>query len=217
MLDTHAMPYSGFASAYDEMMSNVNYRRWVTYVVDLFALYKASPRRVLDLACGTGSVAVPMAQAGYELAGLDRAQEMLDVAERKARRGGVSIPWIQADMRDFRVEEPFDAGAVVDGVVPDEAELGRSPQLQGLADLPAEEPGGALEAGDLAAHIGVIEKESLDLVGHRCRRHSTRLHDRQTTNAAHQRTQRAVPQCAQVAHNAMPVNTVTTVVCRNRR
>ena len=54
------------------------------------------------------------------------------------------------------VEEPFDAGAVVDGVVPDEAELGRSPQLQGLADLPAEEPGGALEAGDQALLPSVV-------------------------------------------------------------
>lgn len=103
------VPYSRFAYAYDEIMSNVNYRRWVDYVIDLFRHYEVKPRRLLDLACGTGSVAVPLAERGFEVVGLDRAQEMMNVGADKARQRGVTVEWVQGDMRDFSFGEPFDA------------------------------------------------------------------------------------------------------------
>jgi len=49
------LPYSGFAAAYDRMMQNVDYVRWAEYIDSLFALYNFHPKRVLDIACGTGS------------------------------------------------------------------------------------------------------------------------------------------------------------------
>ena len=45
------IPYNRFAVAYDEMMSHVDYRRWVKYIGELFELYGVQPKRVLDLAC----------------------------------------------------------------------------------------------------------------------------------------------------------------------
>jgi ubiquinone/menaquinone biosynthesis C-methylase UbiE len=108
-MDSGVLPYSRFAFAYDDMMANVNYRRWVTYVTELFRHYDAKPRRILDLACGTGSVAVPLAQMGYEVTGLDRAQEMMDVGEAKAKRANVRVEWVQGDMRSFRFDTLFDA------------------------------------------------------------------------------------------------------------
>jgi len=108
-MDSDVLPYSRFAFAYDEMMSNVNYRRWVAYILDLFRYYDAKPRRILDLACGTGSVAVPLAQAGYEVTGLDRAKEMLDVGRAKAQKANVHVEWVEGDMRRFHFDIPFDA------------------------------------------------------------------------------------------------------------
>lgn len=108
-MEKDVLPYSRFAFAYDEMMSNVNYRRWVNYILDLFRYYDAKPHRILDLACGTGSIAIPLAQMGYEVVGLDRAKEMIEVGQAKARRANVHIEWVPGDMRSFRFEKPFDA------------------------------------------------------------------------------------------------------------
>lgn len=103
------IPYNRFARAYDDMMSHVDYRRWVNYVGDLFKLYGVQPARVLDLACGTGSVAIPMAQHGYDVVGIDRAPGMLEVAEDKADQSQVDIDWREGDMRDLGIEAEFDA------------------------------------------------------------------------------------------------------------
>jgi ubiquinone/menaquinone biosynthesis C-methylase UbiE len=108
-MDPEILAYSRFAHAYDDMMSNVNYRRWVNYIVELFHYYDHKPQRVLDLACGTGSVAVPLAQMGYDVTALDRAPEMLDVGRGKADRAGVCVRWVEGDMRRFALERTFDA------------------------------------------------------------------------------------------------------------
>ena len=60
-------PYTKFAYAYDKMMENVDYDRWARYIRELFDMYGPNPRRVLDIACGTGQVTVRLAKAGYEL------------------------------------------------------------------------------------------------------------------------------------------------------
>ncbi len=104
-----ADPYTRFAAAYDKIMENVDYIRWTNYMVDLFAHYDSYPRKVLDLACGTGAITVPLAQRGYEMWGIDRAAEMLEIAKKKAEKCNVDITLIQGDMRNFTVPEQFDA------------------------------------------------------------------------------------------------------------
>jgi len=105
----YANPYTRFAAAYDKMMENVNYSRWTNYMVDLFAYYNRHPRKVLDLACGTGSITIPLAQRGYEMWGLDRAEEMLESARQKAEEHNLEVKLVQGDMRDFTFPEKFDA------------------------------------------------------------------------------------------------------------
>ena len=107
-------PYTKFAYAYDKMMENVDYDRWARYIRELFDMYGPNPRRVLDIACGTGQVTVRLAKAGYEMYGVDRAFEMLEVARRKAEREGVKIRLAQADMRALPFEdEQFDAAICI--------------------------------------------------------------------------------------------------------
>ena len=58
---------------------------------------------VLELACGTGRLTVPIAHDGHEIVGLDASPTMLDAAHSKAKeagvRGATSVP---ADMRFSR-------------------------------------------------------------------------------------------------------------------
>jgi len=105
----YANPYTKFAVAYDKMMQNVDYVRWTNYMVDLFAYYNCHPRKMLDLACGTGSLTIPLAQRGYEMWGLDRAEEMLEVAGQKAEENNLIVQLVQGDMRNFVLSEQFDA------------------------------------------------------------------------------------------------------------
>ena len=65
---------------------------------------------VLELGCGTGRVAIPVAQAGVEVVGLDISTKMLQVARRKARSLGPidgKLTWVRGDMRGFSLDRKF--------------------------------------------------------------------------------------------------------------
>ena len=65
--------------------------------------------RILDLCCGQGRHAVPLARAGYRVAGLDRSVYLLDQARQRADRAGVGVQWVRGDMRRLPWGERFDA------------------------------------------------------------------------------------------------------------
>jgi ubiquinone/menaquinone biosynthesis C-methylase UbiE len=102
-------PYTRFAYAYDVMMENVDYVRWADYVGDLFALYNYRPKRLLNIACGTGSIDILLAQKGYEMFGIDLAFDMIALAKKKAELRGVNLNLWQQDMRQLSVSKPVDA------------------------------------------------------------------------------------------------------------
>src|SRR4051812_24989287 len=62
---------------------------------------------VLELACGTGRLTVPLAQAGHECVGLDASENMLGHARQKALAAGVPVELIRADMTDFDMGRRF--------------------------------------------------------------------------------------------------------------
>ncbi len=101
-------PFRQFARHYDQfMLRYVDYEDWVKYVVRIFGKFKAAPKTVLDLACGTGIPTVMMAQQGFEMVGVDRSAEMLEVLDTKRR--GLPIETVRADMTDFKLATPVDA------------------------------------------------------------------------------------------------------------
>lgn len=67
----------------------------------LAALPQIDGARVADLGCGTGRYALQMGRLGADrVFGLDLSPEMLAVAARKARRGGIAVAWQQADLNE---------------------------------------------------------------------------------------------------------------------
>ncbi len=64
---------------------------------------------VEDLGCGRGRHAIPLAQRGYEVTGVDLSDKMLDLARCRSRSDGVRVDWVRADMRAFRRPGAFDA------------------------------------------------------------------------------------------------------------
>jgi len=62
---------------------------------------------VLELACGTGRLTIPLAKAGIDITGLDVAGPMLVTAREKAAKEGVRIEFIRADVRKIRLKRGF--------------------------------------------------------------------------------------------------------------
>ena len=70
-------------------------------VAPLLRLVGGEPHAVLDLCCGPGRFAIPLARRGYQVTGVDRTAFFLDKAKERATRESVNVEWVQADMRTF--------------------------------------------------------------------------------------------------------------------
>jgi SAM-dependent methyltransferase len=62
---------------------------------------------VLELGCGTGLVAIPVAAMGLSVTGVDLAAPMLAHAQAKALRDDVDVRWVQADVRELALPRRF--------------------------------------------------------------------------------------------------------------
>jgi len=103
-----AAAYTQIGPIYDQLMAAVPYRAWVDYVELLVRRHGGRPRRVLDLACGTGNVGLEFARRGYQVTGVDRSASMLQEAIRKAQEQNLPVSFFQQDMRELRLPEYFD-------------------------------------------------------------------------------------------------------------
>lgn len=71
-------------------------------------LTKPSGKAALDLCCGPGRCSIALAQAGYQVTGVDRTKFLLDKARAKARAARAKVDWVRMDMRDFSRPGAFD-------------------------------------------------------------------------------------------------------------
>jgi SAM-dependent methyltransferase len=64
---------------------------------------------IVDVACGTGVAAAKFAAAGYCVTGVDRSPQMLAQARQRIAEAGLTdVTLVEADMRDFALNEPAD-------------------------------------------------------------------------------------------------------------
>ncbi|MBU5677028.1 class I SAM-dependent methyltransferase [Alkaliphilus sp. MSJ-5] len=100
--------YCGFAHLYDRLMEDVDYEDWANYVEKVMAQNRNKPHKILEIACGTGNVTIPLAKKGYNILGLDISKDMLMIAKNKALENNINILFIEQDMIDLELEEKFD-------------------------------------------------------------------------------------------------------------
>lgn len=131
--------YTDFASVYDTFMDNTPYKEWAEYLIGLLKAYEvtengresvrsenslkademqvrnealaAERRVVVDLGCGTGTLTELLADAGYDMIGIDNSQEMLNIALAKREKSGKEILYLLQDMREFELYGT--AGAII--------------------------------------------------------------------------------------------------------
>jgi len=93
------MPYRHFASLYDTFMQDAPYDLWVRFTEQYLQRVKMHPDKIVDLGCGTGEIAVRLAQKGYRVSGIDRSEEMLAIAMQKSLDNNLDIQWVCQDIR----------------------------------------------------------------------------------------------------------------------
>ena len=103
--------YESLAACYDELTYDIRYEKTLTFFERLCAREHVQPHLVLDLACGTGSLSMLLAEHGYRVIGADLSEEMLAEAEQKARDLPEDIRpfFICQPMQRLRLAEPADA------------------------------------------------------------------------------------------------------------
>lgn len=117
--------YERFSQLYDTFMADVDYGAWAKYLCELYARAgktageaavstrrsrgrSTAALRLFDAACGTGGVTIPLAKAGFSVTGSDLSEEMLRIAADKARRAGVSVPFVQQNLKELTVPRAAD-------------------------------------------------------------------------------------------------------------
>ncbi|MBL1227357.1 class I SAM-dependent DNA methyltransferase [Enterococcus sp. BWR-S5] len=100
------MTYKTFAFVYDEVMDDTLYEQWLNF--SRRHLPKQT-ERILELACGTGRLAVDFAKAGYEVTALDLSEEMLAIASKRALEKETEIQFVQGDMMELSEVGQYEA------------------------------------------------------------------------------------------------------------
>jgi SAM-dependent methyltransferase len=94
--------YDAWADRYDERPDDA--RADVAFYV---ALAREADGLLVELAVGTGRVAIPVARAtGRPVVGIDSSQSMLAQARKRALEAGVELDLREGDIRELEIEEP---------------------------------------------------------------------------------------------------------------
>ena len=100
--------FCDYAQFYDALYQDKDYAAECDFLEQVFKQYASYPiHTVLDLGCGTGGHALPLAQRGYVVTGVDRSAEMLAEAHRKANQ--TTVRFSQGDARYLDLGCTFDA------------------------------------------------------------------------------------------------------------
>ena len=105
----HVAPYSILAAGYDVVMEHVAYGEWAEYVHNIIHANRPGAHLILELGCGTGSLALELQQMGsYLYLGSDKSSQMIQVARRKVEKANIAIRFEVADFTNFRIDTPVD-------------------------------------------------------------------------------------------------------------
>ena len=105
-----AEPYEALANLYNAAQWDTFAESMADRALELAAEHGLGKiEHIVDVACGTGVAATKFAAAGYRVTGVDRSPQMLAQAGKQVAEAGLQeVSLVEADMRDFALDEPAD-------------------------------------------------------------------------------------------------------------
>jgi SAM-dependent methyltransferase len=97
------------APHYDLLMEQVPYDMWLGYLQLLWARHDLMCDRVLDVCCGTGTMALTLAGQGYDVAGFDLSAAMIDRARAKAAEHDQEVRFEVQDAAELEMGDTYEA------------------------------------------------------------------------------------------------------------
>ncbi|MBC2089287.1 class I SAM-dependent methyltransferase [Listeria welshimeri] len=99
------MSYEYFPGFYDRLMDSELYDEWIEFSAEFI---DDSPKKVLDLACGTAEFALRLSFLGHQVTGVDLSKEMVAVAKEKVAAAEINLPILEQDMSKLALNQSFD-------------------------------------------------------------------------------------------------------------
>ena len=100
--------YHALALSYDRLTNDVDYGATVDFYWQLLDAEKLCPRTAVDLACGTGSVALLLAEKDLSVVAVDMSEEMLCVAAQKAQEQELPIQFVCQKLQQLYLRKGVD-------------------------------------------------------------------------------------------------------------
>ncbi|MEX0823799.1 MAG: class I SAM-dependent methyltransferase [Balneolaceae bacterium] len=101
--------YSALAEIYDQVMVDVNYETWTDYIDDIILTHNPEALDVLELACGTGTMALSLEELDcYNITATDGSPHMIQMAKQKANQFFSNVDFKTMDFLDLNSEKKFD-------------------------------------------------------------------------------------------------------------
>lgn len=109
--------YHQLAASYDRLTNDVDYGKIVDFYHTILDREGVRPKTAVDLACGTGSVALLLAREGLKVVGVDLSEEMLTVAAQKAQEADLFVQYTCQGLQDMKLPRGVDmAVCALDGL-----------------------------------------------------------------------------------------------------
>ena len=109
--------YHDLAVSYDRLTSDVDYQAIVAFYHAILEKENIHPKSAVDLACGTGSVALLLAEEMDRVIGVDMSEEMLTVALQRAQEQENRPLFVCQMLQELRLDRAVDlAGCALDGL-----------------------------------------------------------------------------------------------------
>lgn len=94
--------YGDLAASYDSLTEDVEYRKRAEFLQKLLGKSRIPVHTILDLACGTGTMTCLLAEAGYEMIGVDQSEDMLaEAAGKQISEGKIPPIYLQQSMEEL--------------------------------------------------------------------------------------------------------------------
>ena len=107
--------FKEYSNYYDSFYKDKDYNKEVEFLEEIIKRYSSPVENILSLGCGTATHDALLAKKGFKIMGIDRSEEMLEIAKEKTRN--LPIDFKCCDNSNFYLDKKFDMAIAMFNVV----------------------------------------------------------------------------------------------------